>query len=158
MKWITVLLSLFTLLAPLLSAQNSDKCSLSKGRNYGAQITYNISDNVVYEGPNKHTALYTLQNNKVYKGKNISESNVQYVIKDKYVYEIYQGKEKILFNIKDGEIYNMNSTSRLEILYTIKDGKIYKGRSTSTLDIVMTFCDTCHNKELIALLTYITFA
>lgn len=100
MKWITVLLALFSLFYSPLNAQNSkhtnhsNNCHIFKGRNPNFNPTYHIINNVVYEDSNLNTALYTFYNNKVYKGNSTVDSNIQYVIRDKYIYEISQGKEK----------------------------------------------------------------
>lgn len=86
-----------------------------------------VSGTVVYFGRkgDQMNPLYTIKDNKIYKGNSTMSTD-------------------LLYTIYENGIYVGTSTMSSDCLYTIKEGVIYKGQSDSVFDILL----SCDKKEL----------
>ena len=153
-----ILILITAFLAVFLGKAEAQEYKIYKGRNKSDNnsLLYIVKDKNVYD--NKNNVRFTI---KALDKDTLMVSNEssKYKLTNNKIIEISNKNEaesKTILNIKNGEVYLQESSSRLQILYTLKDGKIYKGRSTSSLDVIYSYQESQNtDKVLIALLTHI---
>lgn len=112
-----------------------------------SDLCYRIDNNQLY----RQTATFreveylSVNGTVVYFGRKGDQQNPLYTIKDN---KIYKGNSTmatdLLYTIYENGIYVGTSTVSSDCLYTVKEGVVYKGQSESTFDVLL----SCDKKEL----------
>ncbi len=101
---------------------------------WGTDVLF-IKGNEVFDDSFRSNCLYTIEDNKVYKGRSTSTFDV-------------------LYELDNGKIYQVSNSSLRRCIYTFSNNQIYVGDSRSTFDCLFNYQvdKTIENNELLLFL------